>query len=638
VRHELHLCASRFLDGPFTLGRELLRVAHSSCDTTLSRRGEVVLTFLDPGAAVLDERSARPLSLAVHPEYRTRHFSPNHLSFLCHAASSLLEEWIDLADLRLHVCHLELADETDRELLRVVQERAAYRAISDPVVSVEETTPSDCVMVPDVLARHMKQIENSRHGVADRAWHEARAQEIENLGSGSRYQAALVFHLLRGENPEQAIGPLRSLMSDSASKGFYAAALAYGRILFGVWDRPAEYDATYHSALRDFARALTASGEADEAHAVYRRMLDSWGHDPWVRATTHYAIAMLFARHFGPARRDINRAVALLNEALATTEQIADPRQRSYYRAFLANGMAFLEVRNGNVDGAMKSMEDDLRVLDGDLADLEDLQHRVVARNNRATLLSSLRRHEEALTDLDFVVEKDPYTAEYRVERAVSRHAVGRTDEALRDLDFAIAHCVTGAEAYYNRAVIRIGAGDLGGALDDLRFAHHIDPFDIDTTLLLGELLLDAGMTDQAAALFDARGPSADWRTAVLSARVQLARDDAEGALQTVDTALGTWPESAPLHAERSAVLYALNRLDAALTHLDEARRLSAGPDPTIEINRVLLLTELGRPEQAAVERDRLLAEESLDERLRAQLLSLDARPGSAPGAPSCRS
>ncbi|TMR25614.1 hypothetical protein ETD86_00335 [Nonomuraea turkmeniaca] len=430
----MKICASRFVAGPFTLGRVLLR---QICYGPLTRREEVVLAFVDSESELLGEHSARPLSLAVGQDQRTRHFSANHLRFLCHAVASIIEERAGLAALELQVCHLAHSDETDRELVDVLRARAAFRGVADPVTI-------------DVSPDH-------------------------DQGAPTTEPAAL-----------------RRLLADATAKGFYSAAIAYGHELFSQWHMPASYDPGFHASTRGLARALTAVGRADDALIVHRRLLDHWNH-PWVAATSYYAIAMLHARHLGGERRDVDKAVEALGQAFAATERLDDARQRSYYRAFLKNGMAFLEVRRGDINAAVQHMEGDLRALDEELADLSELQHRVVARNNRATLRLHLGQLDGALDDLDFVVSRDPYTAEYRMERALVLHQAGRVNDALADLDFAIDHCVTGPEAYHNRAIIRRELGLLDQSLDDLRFGQHLDPTDDEIGRDLRRALQGAG-------------------------------------------------------------------------------------------------------------------------------------------------
>jgi tetratricopeptide (TPR) repeat protein len=613
------VCAAHVLDGPFTLGRGLLARVGAYGRQATSLQEQIVYSFVDPGSALQSGGTARSLSLVVRPELQTRFFGTNHVRFLCHALVSMLEQHDELDDLALAVCHVDMADETDRELLRALRTRARHRRRPDPVPARPVDVGDDTDRYPDPARRGIYDVPAHLSPDARKSWHDSRAVELRETLDPSAYRDAVVYHLLRGNSPARAMGYLGGMLADAVRRGFYEAALRYGRQLFELWARPVEYDASYHMSLQAYCTALTATGRSHEALSVYRTAAARWT-DPALHATMHYVAAMVHARHGSAEVRDLGRAFESLGRAVAAAERIEDATKRAHQRAFLDNATALLEMRRGDLIGAVALIESGLDTLDEEYGVDEQLQHRVVSRANRATLLSRLGRVDEAIDDLDYVVANDPYVAEYRVDRAIARHAAGRDQDAMADLTFAIDHCVTGPEAYHNRAMLRLAAGDRKGAIADLRRAYHLEPSGLDVFAALGESLIAAEMFDEAADLLsDPPAVVPDDRLAVLNSRLATARSNPARALRTLDRALDLAPASPLLRTERATVLYSLGRPECALADIEVA--LSQGElDHTVQANRAILLAECGRITEAGDVAARLLEDDGLTPDVEAHL------------------
>jgi tetratricopeptide (TPR) repeat protein len=591
------VCAGHELDGPFTLGRRLLALMDAARpDRPIGIKEHIVRAFV--GALSVDGASTLPLSLTVDPRYRTRFYGQNHATLVGHELAGLLVASGVLAQHPIEVCHADLADETDRGLLTALDRRSRNEIPRRPgPVSG---------LYPDVKTAAMVPVP----GKVPRSWHDAKAEEL--IGRTGR--DALVFHLLRGSSPEAAGPYLRRLLVEATGLGHYEAAQRYGRRFFALTSSAEESDTDYHAAVNALGMAYLQTEQPAEALSLFE-IATKGRDDPALRVTAHYVTAMVYTRYAPPEQRSLPKVLAALDQAEVAAAEIDDARLRCHCQAFLLNARALVEMRRGDLARGIALLDDDLKLLRTQFDTFGELQHDVVVHDNRSTLRMMLGQVDRAIDDLDYVIAKDSYTAEYRVDRAIALHAAGRTAEALGDLNAAVTHCISGHEAYQNRALLRQAEGDLNGAIEDLRAAHDLDPSDREVLALLGEVLIDSGMIDEAEHLLN-RSPAPDERLVVLRARIATARDDVPQALRILDRAVARYPDSVPVRMERSAARHAARRLDDALTDIEHVAA-NGENSPILEMNRVILLVELDRGDEARRRLASLLAED-LSEELRA--------------------
>jgi len=86
---------------------------------------------------------------------------------------------------------------------------------------------------------------------------------------------------------------------------------------------------------------------------------------------------------------------------------------------------------------------------------------------DRAVTLAALRRHADALQDLDRALQIDPERAETLVFRAASLRALDRAAEALASVERALALAPDHPEALLERGILRQLRGDADGARRD---------------------------------------------------------------------------------------------------------------------------------------------------------------------------
>lgn len=407
----------------------------------------MIRSFVDGRSS---DRAARPLTLTADEAFRTRYFAAEQTRFICHQLIALIEP--TFRDLKWAICHTEFADDTDRQLLGVLTSRT-YSWMDITVLPPGESAMED--LYPDPLQREMIQIPPGLMGNDLQRWHDEQADRLSGMADGSD---ARIYHSMHGTSPARAVPLLSERLIDAAKHGYYQAAARYGEQLYEIQGFPQKYDPHVHATLRAYSAALVATGRSEEAVAFYRRASDHWN-NPRLHAAAYYTEAMVRARFAEVLERDLGKASKKLEQAVRAAKSIEHDRERTYHSAFLANAAAYLSMRKGDVDGALSWLNEDLRILDSLFGPDVKHQHRVVVRANRATLLQRLGRADEALVDLDYVVENDPYVTEYRVDRAIVLHGLGRRREALQELTFAVERCIAIPEAYYNRGGAPAGAG-----------------------------------------------------------------------------------------------------------------------------------------------------------------------------------
>ncbi|MEU7002443.1 tetratricopeptide repeat protein [Nonomuraea sp. NPDC046570] len=351
------------------------------------------------------------------------------------------------------------------------------------------------------------------------------------------------------------------------------------------------------------ATALGGLGRRAEARALWERVR---GHsqDPAVHAACAYGIAMLDARDPDPARRDLGRARAWLNQAVAISRLLPDPVERAFKLGFDRNALALVEWRQGRSQAALALVESALELADKELSGRHP-QHRMVLLANRARLLAATGRAEEALADYTAAIAVDPAFPDNYLERGNLLLALRRHDEALADYESAITAGPPLPEAYYNRAELRTTLGDLDAALADLGHVIELDPAYLDAYINRAGLLAGLERDAEAAADVEAGLALAPGNPHLLSVLGQL--ETAAGRFAEAESAFGAAIAAAPglaaAWANRGVMRYAAGDLTGALADLDRAIDLE--PHPDLHLNRATALRELGRTaEAAAAERE----------------------------------
>ncbi|HKS49623.1 MAG TPA: tetratricopeptide repeat protein [Amycolatopsis sp.] len=633
--------AHRRLRGPYTAVGTLLRAivpdALDRCPDLVARHNVEILATTPELRGVVPATRETLTSLAV-PSERTRFHSRLRTLRITHGLIDFLTGYLRVlgGGHALIVDDAHEADPTDREFLAVGVRRldpalltvvvtTGTGPLTEPpgpvAVPLHAELEAHCVPVDAVsagpgltaldLAREYVCGDGTsddpavvaayeRLATKDRArLHDERAAELETLAEPSLRLGAVPYHRERGsDRAGTGVRALLDALNTCLDLGFYHAVVDFGRRGRALAGQRTDEERWWTFTTKT-TTALAALGRPEEALSLYdeaRRLSTS----PGVHMQAAYATAMIYTRHLDEDRRDHEAARAWSNQSIAIANLLPDRKQRAFHSAFNRNGLALIEVHEGNPAEALRLLDDGLERLDEDLDAGEYALHRSVLRVNRAQVHASLGRLDHALADYTAVIAMDPNYAEYYFDRAALLRRLGRNEDALADYDDAIRLSPPFPEAYYNRGDLRLELGDIDGALADFGYTLDLDPDFVDAYVNRAGLHLDLG--DLADAARDAEAGLArdqdNPHLHVVIGQIHVEHEEYPAASAAFDRALAVDPDLIPALSGRAALACRLGEADLALTDLRHAVDLAPG-DPLLRYNRAFAYQHKGQWDQA---------------------------------------
>ncbi|TQS30295.1 tetratricopeptide repeat protein [Microbispora sp. KK1-11] len=622
----------RRLRGPYTVGGAILRAL---VPVALERSPDLVAEHdIEIRAAAPSLRSVVPprrqtIEARLTEDERILVPAPRRTLRIANGIAEFVRDCLE-EPRTLLVDNLHEADPADRELLRVLARRVpgltlalasaepqweGTRLVEAPVQGgpPDDYVVSDCTSDDPRAYRAYLSLPSEERARR----HDRRVAELRADAAASEHAlGAVPYHLEHGGDLAAAARALWAAVDHCVTEGFLHAVVELGsrglRLVepgSDLWWRFTHRTAT---ALAGLGRRAHAQELYDQARRV--------SVDPAVHAAAAYGTAMLDARDRDPARRDLTRARAWINEAIAISMLLPDRRTRAFKLGFDQNGRALIELREGRVDEALGLVRSAIDLADRDLAPDDHPVHRMVLFANRAQLLARLGRREEALADFDRAVAIDPGFPDHYLDRGNLLFEMGRTDEALADYETAMRVSPPLPEAYYNRAEMRLAAGDLDGARADLDHVLDLDPGYLDAYVnragvleMLGEH--EAARRDVEAGL--ALDPGNAHLHGVLGQLETEAGRYAEAAL-AFDAALAADARLASAWANRATLRFETGDARGAVDDL--TRAIELGEDAALYFNRATALDALGRGREALLDLRRALALAPGDPDVRAAL------------------
>ena len=422
--------------------------------------------------------------------------------------------------------------------------------------------------------------------------HSARAADLAAHGEPGSALGALLHNLEHGTDP--AVNGAAAFIEAADAcfdGGFYEAALELslrGRLIFGA-ERPMHY----WNLTAKVGACLSYLKRGEEGFAYFAE-LRAGSIDPEIHMSSCYMMAMLYTRHLPKGMHDEYRALEWVNTAIAIADRHPEPHRRVFVGAFMRNARALVELHRADLDGALALVNEAIAMTDDDLGPDEQLLHRSVLLYNRAQIHAARGDHEASLLDYDLVISRDPDYGDYYFERAGERRAAGRFAAALADYAEAIRLSPPFHEAHFNRADLLRELGDEDGALRDLDYAVVLEPGHVDTRVNRADLLMEQGENELARADAEAGLALDPGNVNLLSARGSLLAEsgDDEGAFASFSAALREDPGFVAGWANRAVLSYSAGRLPEAVADLDRAIALE--DDAALRANRAVALQELG--------------------------------------------
>jgi tetratricopeptide (TPR) repeat protein len=553
-----------------------------------------------------ERAAARPMVIAFGSVDEA---DPTDCEFLALALRRL-----DAAQVRLVVCARgpdiagELRDARDTYCIR---ERAAAPAVTRrtgmqaAAAYVASDGTSD---IPGEHEAYLQLSASERTGL-----HDERAAALAGRDESSLQLGAIPYHLARGSSAaERATPALLTAMTYCVRMASYDAAVELVDQIAALADASGDLLLRFQIDLQR-AICLATLGRLDGLEARYHDLLGRSMH-----ARTHanlwYYLAMLHTRYYEADRKDHRRARAYLNTALVIADRLEDRPDRALCLAFMGNAKALVEMHLGDLDAALRLVDQAIQHFNQELQPERHQLHRSVLHHNRAQVLAALGRQEEALTEFGHVIEHDPYYPEYYFDRGNLLSMMGQHQSALADYDRAAALSPPFAEVYYNRGDLRAADGDLDGAIGDLRYVLDLEPDHLEAQVSLASLLLDRGDPLGAAAQASAGllGMPDEPRLHCTLGLARLELAEPEAAMDSFDRALALDPDMPEALANRAVAAYELSRYDEAVADLTVALRIRSG-DPDLLYNRGFALHAAGRPIDAIADYTLALAAEDAD-------------------------
>lgn len=630
--------AHRRLRGPYTAAgtilRELVTDALARCPELVHAHDLEILSVTPELREVVQASRETLTSLAV-PAERTRFYSRLRTLRLAHGLSEFLRDYLRATGggpRSLVVENADAADITDQELLSVLVRRIdpglltlvvctsadprdvlteALQQHTERFDAVSAAAPadtdgnddgattaalaaryvaSDCTSDEDELRTAYARLDPDQRA----ALHDERAADLEARGEPSLRLGAIAHHREHGSDPGgSGAAALRFALDYCIDMGFYEATIdlgARGRAVID-WAQQPEMWWMYTTKM---TTSLAALGRAAEAEALYHEARASTV-DPQVHLQAAYATSMLYTRHHEDDHKDHLRAKGWINEAIAISSLLPDHKERIFNTVFNQNGLALIEVHLRNLPEALRLVTEGLARLDAELGPDEHQLHRSVLRYNRAQVYAGLGRLEEALSDYDAVIARDPNYAEYYFDRAALLRRLGRDEPALRDLERAMRLSPPYPEVYYNRGDLRLEHGDVAGALADFDYVLELEPTYVDAYINRSGLLCELGELDAARRDVTAGLELAPDNPHLLSVqgRLEMEAGHTGAARAAFTAALAADPTLAAAWANRGVLAFETGDVEGAVADLSAA--LDIDDDPAVRANRATAFEALGR-------------------------------------------
>ena len=446
-----------------------------------------------------------------------------------------------------------------------------------------------------------------------RRLHDERADALEALDERSLHLGAIPFHREHGSDPD---GAGRTSMMDAIT---HCIGSAYYTLALELCDRlsvivPEEDFIPYYIVRTKRAQCLAPLNRGEECEPLYYHLLARTSR-PELHMSLYYALGMLYTRLYPNERRDHDRARAFLNTSVALAKLLPDPEVRSFQTVFMGNGKALAEMHRGNLAESLELVEDGIARLTAELAADKHQLHRSVLHHNRAQLLASLGRTDEAMAEFDFVIGVDPYYPEYRFDRGNLHLRRGGSEAALADYEVATRLGPPFPELFYNRGEARIAVGDVAAAVAEFGYVLDLEPDHLEARISLASILLDSGEPERAAEVVRT-GLAYEPDSARLLCTLGLALADSgepRAAIEAFDQALVRDPALAEARVNRAVVAYQQGRFESALEDLTVALDEDPG-NADLLFNRGLAHEALGRWDLAAEDYAVALLDEHCDQ------------------------
>jgi Tfp pilus assembly protein PilF len=381
----------------------------------------------------------------------------------------------------------------------------------------------------------------------------------------AHYPALLAYHRHHGDGEAAARIAVRAL-SICNHYGFYHEAGSFVDTVLPWFDTIVGDDQEMRwNLVGNIFQGLALIGRQDMAQEIVETLAGMHLTRADLLAKYHYVMAMIHLRY--AHRQDIaeaERHLTLSGDMVRAARSLIDPDDYHFFKVFSDNGLAFLRVRQGRREEALRLCADGFALLTAELGENRHQLHRSVLLYNAAQVFVMLDRLDEARSFYAQAAAMDPNYSEYHNELGNILQRQECYDEALAAYDRAIACSAPYPQVHFNKAVCHLHCGQAGAAKAALDYSLELDPAQPEALLLRAEVLEGLGCDDEALADMDA---AVVLDAGSVAARVNRAvaffrRHDLAAALSDMDAVIALDCDDPDHYENRAAIHRAMGQDD----------------------------------------------------------------------------
>ncbi|MEM7375266.1 MAG: tetratricopeptide repeat protein [Bacteroidota bacterium] len=412
----------------------------------------------------------------------------------------------------------------------------------------------------------------------------------------------------------------------------------------------------YQRALADFGRVLKMNpgwapvylSRAETFISIHRFRDAMNDYNKAIQLRPGYAQAYYGRACLRESRGDLQNALADIVEALDANPGYIEAllfrgdvytKRSEWEQALEAYSEVLKQQRSANAFHKRAYVYQRMGQIDKALTDLNravDLRPTLeTAWFDRGLIHQAAQRYDQALADFDQVLRLQPGNSKAFCRKGEVWVAKGDSDSARHHFSLAMQMDPNDAEPYYQRSLLLLSEDNVQEALKDVEIALRKDPSRAESFLTRGRIHLKTGNKNNALkdfnrtidlnpllslgyayrgethiSLGNLRKAQADFEQAIAQGSLRpeayiglgdiyLERQNFEKALEKYDVAVQIAPQSPLGYLKRANYFFRFKQYEEALSNYNKSLELGGEKTADVFVNRGIIHTELGNPNQA---------------------------------------
>ena len=379
-----------------------------------------------------------------------------------------------------------------------------------------------------------------------------------DAGLEAHFPALLQYYVCSNDDDAAAVLAFKVLAVYNR-RGYYHEAKSLLPTIIPHFDRLVGADqAKRMTWVGEINSCLVASGDGEKAREMVVAYAVPHITEPALLANLNYILAMHHVRYL--EAKDTELAEHYLLSARENLREIAQnpaASERTFLRAFIDNGLAFVRVRQKRHLEALALCEAAYQSVTRELGQDRHLLHRSVLQFNMAQVQVMLGNAEEGLACYRKAIDMDPFYAEYHAEAGLILEQLGRPSEALDCYNTALEYSPPYPGVYLRKAICHSLLGEWQDALTYSGICLDLKPDQPELYAARAEVFVELGQVDAALAEYD-RGIAISGDAIAMRvnrAVLHFSAGALDLALADMSTVIACEPGN-PAHYENRAAIY----------------------------------------------------------------------------------